>query len=113
MNRSVADAMSEVDSNWRQRAEPMQPVTGTTTIKLQEFTLALRDGARMFCRAWLPNTPTNKSLILIHRGHEHSGRWQETVQALGLHDFAIFAYDARGHGHSDGERGGAPDFSAL
>ena len=50
---------------------------------------------------------TDKALLLFHRGHEHSGRWQETVDSLDLDDVAIFAWDARGHGRSPGDRGAA------
>lgn len=78
-----------------------------------EHTLILRDGARLFYRAWLPEKPTTKALLLFHRGHEHSGRWQETVAALGLDDVAVFAWDQRGHGRSPGERGSAPDLATV
>jgi alpha-beta hydrolase superfamily lysophospholipase len=53
--------------------------------------LTLRDGTELFYRAWLPEKSANKALLLFHRGHEHSGRWQETVTALGLEDVAVFA----------------------
>ena len=46
-------------------------------------------------------------------GHEHSGRLDELVRRLGLTDFAIFAWDARGHGKSPGERGWADGFACL
>jgi alpha-beta hydrolase superfamily lysophospholipase/SAM-dependent methyltransferase len=72
-----------------------------------EQTFISWDGAELFYRQWLPDNPTNKALLLFHRGHEHSGRWQETVDSLDLDDVAIFAWDARGHGHSPGERGSA------
>jgi alpha-beta hydrolase superfamily lysophospholipase len=78
-----------------------------------EHTLTLRDGTELFYRAWLPEEPTNKALLLFHRGHEHSGRWQETVAALGLEDVAVFAWDQRGHGRSPGERGSAPDLATV
>ncbi|HTH20539.1 MAG TPA: bifunctional alpha/beta hydrolase/class I SAM-dependent methyltransferase, partial [Candidatus Udaeobacter sp.] len=65
------------------------------------------DGAELFYRAWTPNNQTNKALLLFHRGHEHSGRWLETVDSLDLQDVAIFAWDARGHGRSAGDRGAA------
>src|SRR5215471_13009791 len=65
------------------------------------------DGAELFYRVWIPAKAPNKALLLFHRGHEHSGRWQETVDALNLNDIAIFAWDARGHGRSPGERGTA------
>src|SRR5206468_7667656 len=65
------------------------------------------DDAELFYRAWIPNKATDKALLLFHRGHEHSGRWQETVDSLDLDDVAIFAWDARGHGRSTGDRGAA------
>ncbi len=72
------------------------------------------DGTELFYRAWLPEgKKAEKALLLFHRGHEHSGRWQETVDSLGLDDVAIFAWDARGHGRSPGERGAARDLADL
>jgi alpha-beta hydrolase superfamily lysophospholipase/SAM-dependent methyltransferase len=71
------------------------------------------DGAQLFYRAWIPDQPTEKALLLFHRGHEHSGRWAEFVEMLGLKDVAIFAWDARGHGRSAGERGAADNFGTL
>ena len=53
-----------------------------------------------FIARGFPNKATDKALLLFHRGHEHSGRWQETVDSLNLDDVAIFAWDARGHGRS-------------
>src|SRR5688572_32218385 len=78
-----------------------------------EHTLTLRDGTELFYRAWLPERPTTKALLLFHRGHEHSGRWEETVAAVGLEDVAVFAWDQRGQGHASGERGSAPDLATL
>lgn len=75
--------------------------------------LRLRDGKELFYRAWLPARPAKRALLLFHRGHEHSGRWQETVAALGLEDTAVFAWDQRGHGRSFGERGSAPDLATV
>ena len=78
-----------------------------------ENTFASWDGAQLFYRSWIPEAPTEKALLLFHRGHEHSGRWSEFVELLGLNDVAIFAWDARGHGRSDGERGAADNFGTL
>ena len=72
-----------------------------------ERTFTSWDGAELFYRSWIPNKATDKALLLFHRGHEHSGRWQETVDSLDLDDIAIFAWDARGHGRSPGDRGAA------
>ena len=78
-----------------------------------EQTFETWDGVRLFYRAWLPSKPANKAWILFHRGHEHSARWRETVEKLGLEDAAIFAWDARGHGHSPGERGSAENLGVI
>lgn len=71
------------------------------------------DGAQLFYRAWTPAQPTVRALLLFHRGHEHSGRWAELVEMLALDDVAMFAWDARGHGRSEGERGAAENFGTL
>jgi len=78
-----------------------------------EQTFATWDGTKLFYRAWIPEQATSKALLLFHRGHEHSGRWQETVDSLGLTDVAVFAWDARGHGRSPGERGTANRFTDV
>ena len=54
------------------------------------------DETALFYRAWLPEKKADKAVLLFHRGHEHSARWQETVEALALEDTALFAWDARG-----------------
>ncbi|HCK82624.1 MAG TPA: bifunctional alpha/beta hydrolase/class I SAM-dependent methyltransferase [Candidatus Competibacter sp.] len=71
------------------------------------------DGVELFYRAWLPQPNTDRAVILFHRGHEHSGRWQDAVDKLDLPDFALFAWDARGHGRSPGERGHAENLGVL
>jgi alpha-beta hydrolase superfamily lysophospholipase len=78
-----------------------------------EETMASWDGAELFYRAWVPAEAKEKALLLFHRGHEHSGRWSEVVEMLGLPDVAIFAWDARGHGRSPGERGSAENFGTM
>jgi alpha-beta hydrolase superfamily lysophospholipase/SAM-dependent methyltransferase len=78
-----------------------------------ENTFSGSDGKNLFYRGWLPAQPASRALLLFHRGHEHSGRWQETVENLGLADVAVFAWDARGHGESPGERGSAENLGVV
>ncbi len=80
---------------------------------LTEHTMISWDGAVLFYRAWIPPKAKDKALLLFHRGHEHSGRWQETVDLLGLEDISVFAWDARGHGRSSGKRGAAGNFADV
>lgn len=84
-----------------------------TTWQTSEGTFRTWDGVELFYRSWRPGVNTNKALILIHRGHEHSGRLDELFRALQLEDFWGFAWDTRGHGKSPGERGSAPNFDCL
>src|SRR5688572_4340445 len=82
-------------------------------MKATEHTMATWDGVELFYRAWLPPSTANRALLLFHRGHEHSGRWQEVIDLLKLEDTAIFAWDARGHGRSPGERGSAENLAVV
>lgn len=111
----------------------------TRTRTYSERTFTTWDGATLAYRVWLPSgladrgpadSPTcelsdprtsgpadgeraQRAILLFHRGHEHGGRWQHVVDALGMDDVAVFAWDARGHGRSDGERGAAESVAAL
>jgi alpha-beta hydrolase superfamily lysophospholipase/SAM-dependent methyltransferase len=82
-------------------------------MEVTEHVIKSWDGTELFYRAWNPREPTDKAVLLFHRGHEHSGRWQQTVDSLGLENIAVFAWDARGHGRSPGERGAANNFSDV
>jgi len=85
----------------------------TAEISPTEHSMMIEDGTQLFYRAWIPREPTRKALVIFHRGHEHSGRLEDVVRDLRLPDIAIFAWDARGHGRSDGQRGYAPSFGCL
>ena len=68
------------------------------------------DGASIRYKSWIPETGAKRALVLLHRGHEHADRWDTVVSGLMMPDTAIFAWDARGHGDSDGQRGHASCF---
>ncbi|MEN0098284.1 MAG: bifunctional alpha/beta hydrolase/class I SAM-dependent methyltransferase [Brucella pseudogrignonensis] len=71
------------------------------------------DGTSLFYRFWPARSEKPKGVIvLLHRGHEHSGRVSHLVDELGLDDYAFYAWDARGHGNSPGVRGFSPSFGA-
>jgi alpha-beta hydrolase superfamily lysophospholipase len=79
----------------------------TSTRLLQEKTFQTHDGVELFYRYWSTEKPRG-AIVLIHRGHEHSGRMAHLVDELQLPDYAFFAYDARGYGRSPGVRGFSP-----
>lgn len=77
-----------------------------------ESAFASHDGVELFYRAWPARSGAAKgAVVLLHRGHEHSGRVAHIAEELGLDDFAFYAWDARGHGRSPGERGHSPSFA--
>ncbi|OCG69564.1 hypothetical protein A9G41_06215 [Gilliamella sp. Nev5-1] len=84
----------------------------------QEKTFISHDGCQLFYRYWPAvdsdsNAKPSRAIVLFHRGHEHSGRVAHLADELNLSDYQIFAWDARGNGQSEGERGDAPNFATL
>ncbi len=80
-----------------------------------EATFTASDGKQIFYRAWSPtqDAVTKRAIILFHRGHEHSARWQDFVDKSELNDCWFFAWDARGHGRTEGVRGAAESFARM
>jgi alpha-beta hydrolase superfamily lysophospholipase len=78
-----------------------------------ENTFTSWDGTELFYRSWQPAAPSDRALIVVHRGHEHSGRIARLVEDLGMSDFRVFSWDNRGHGRSPGERGHADSYYHL
>lgn len=104
LKAAIADSPAKV-STAADMARPRRPA--------DECGFRTRDGAKLFYRAWLPAAKAERAIVLFHRGHEHSGRWQDLVDEIGLDDFAFFGWDARGHGRSPGERGAAESCGQL
>ncbi len=77
----------------------------------EELHFTTHDGQQLFYRRWPATQPRRGAVLLFHRGHEHSGRVAHLVDELDLPDFDFYAWDARGHGRSPGERGFSPSFS--
>lgn len=81
----------------------------------QEHFFNAPDGTRLFYRCWPARlgTSATQAVVLLHRGHEHSGRVQHLAEELDLPDFAMFAWDARGHGRSEASRTKDPSIGTL
>jgi alpha-beta hydrolase superfamily lysophospholipase/SAM-dependent methyltransferase len=93
-----------------QTISPERPASTRTST---EHRFRASDGTELFYRAWAPAGESNRAVVLFHRGHEHSARWQDFIDRVGLEDFWFFAWDARGHGRSPGERGYAEGFGRM
>lgn len=81
----------------------------------QEFSFTTHDGVALFYRHWpasnADGAAPKRAVVMFHRGHEHGGRMSHLVDELNMPDFDFFAWDARGHGLSPGERGDSPSFA--
>jgi alpha-beta hydrolase superfamily lysophospholipase len=81
----------------------------------QELRFTTHDGVELFYRHWpveaADATAPRRAIVMFHRGHEHAGRMAHLVDELDMADFDFFAWDARGHGLSPGERGDSPSFA--
>ncbi|QEX15802.1 hypothetical protein FRZ44_10890 [Hypericibacter terrae] len=79
---------------------------------VEEHKFLTHDGVELFYRYWPAAGAPRGAVVLFHRGHEHSGRVAHLPDELDLPDFAFFAWDARGHGRSPGERGFSPSLGS-
>lgn len=78
----------------------------------QEHHFSTHDAQSLFYRHWAATQgPRRGAIVLFHRGHEHGARLAHLVDELDLPDFDFFAWDARGHGRSPGQRGYSPSFA--
>ena len=79
---------------------------------VEEKTFTTHDGVNLFYRYWpAASAKPGGAIVMFHRGHEHSGRLAHLVDELNLPEYACFAWDARGHGRSPGERGHSPSIA--
>ena len=70
-----------------------------------EFKLTQADGNVFFCRKFIPESETKASIVLVHGKGEHSGRYLSFCDFLMENSFAVYAFDLRGHGLTDGKVG--------
>ncbi len=65
---------------------------------------------KLFYQRWIPEK-TKGQLVITHGHGEHSENYQRVVDALAGEGWSIYAWDWRGHGRSQGQRGFARQFS--
>lgn len=78
----------------------------------KEDHLKTQDGILLFTRTWRPQEP-RAVVCIVHGYAEHSSRYTKLIQHLLQHDYAVFAYDHRGHGKSEGLRAYIPRYEKL
>lgn len=81
-------------------------------IRSDEGTFRARDGTRLFWRSWVPESAKARVMI-IHGLGEHCSRYEVLAGGLAGRGFAVFGYDHRGHGRSEGQRGHVSRFDVF
>ena len=71
------------------------------------------DGLRLYTQGWQPQTEPKGVVCLVHGLGEHSGRYAHLAAFLNRAGYSLLAFDLRGHGKSEGQRGHAPNYEAL
>ena len=79
------------------------------------------DGTAIYYRYWLTMpleaikqaSQPLRQVILLHRGHEHSGRLAELGEHFARAGYQVFAWDARGNGRSGGIKDHAESVTEL
>ena len=75
-------------------------------------TLTTTDGLRLHLQDW-PLAGARGRVLIVHGLGEHIGRYDALAQALTRAGFAVCGHDQRGHGRSQGPRGGIPAADSL
>ena len=78
-----------------------------------EFGWKTGDGLQLYAQRWEPEAELRALVCLVHGLGEHSGRYPHMAAQLNRSGYALAAFDQRGHGKSDGQRGHAPGFAVL
>jgi alpha-beta hydrolase superfamily lysophospholipase len=65
----------------------------------------------LYWQAWLPDDKPDALLVLVHGVNENSGHYSRLVEVFTKRGMAVYAYDARGHGRSEGQTGHIDHFS--
>jgi len=67
----------------------------------------------LFYQHWQPEKKPKVVLAIVHGFGEHSGRYMNVVDHFVPHQYAVYGFDHRGHGHSPGQRGHINSFEEF
>ncbi len=71
----------------------------------EESTFEGTGGLQLFSQSWRPAGEEPRAvLIVVHGLRDHGSRYAELAANLVGQGFAVYAFDLRGHGHSEGVR---------
>ncbi|MFQ5952948.1 MAG: alpha/beta hydrolase, partial [Candidatus Omnitrophota bacterium] len=69
-----------------------------------EETFKTTDCLDIFAQWWRPGAEPKAVVVIVHGYAEHSSRYTHVAEYLIRHGYAVYAFDLRGHGRSEGTR---------
>jgi len=70
-----------------------------------------RNNLNLYYQSWLPEGAPIAVLLVVHGLAEHSGRYTNVVNYFVPKGYAVYSFDLRGHGKSEGKYGYVERFS--
>lgn len=61
-------------------------------------------GVRLFEQSWRPGSEGKAVVVIMHGLKDHSSRYAAFAEELVARGYAVYAFDLRGHGYSEGRR---------
>lgn len=71
------------------------------------------DGLKIYSQFWKPDGETKAVICLVHGLGEHSSRYEPFSHFMAEKGYAVYGFDLRGHGKSEGKRGHTPSYEAF
>lgn len=78
-----------------------------------EGNLLSKDRLRLYWQGWQPNRQVRAVIWCVHGLSDHSGHYEHVARRLEGRDFAVYGFDRRGCGKSEGPRGHCPSYDTL
>jgi alpha-beta hydrolase superfamily lysophospholipase len=75
--------------------------------------MTTQDGLRLHLQRWPADADARGTVQIVHGLGEHIGRYEHVAAALNAAGWHVAGHDQRGHGRSEGPRGGIPHPLAL
>ena len=82
----------------------MATQTGST-LDVETASFETADGYRIHYTVTHPAGAAKRLVLILHGFADHSGRYRELIDHLAAQGAVVFAYDMRGNGESEGQRG--------
>jgi acylglycerol lipase len=83
---------------------PTAPLDAPREVEHTDGTFAGVGGVQLYEQSWVPRKEPRASVVLVHGLKDHSSRYKALAERLAAEGFAVYAFDLRGHGRSEGVR---------